>query len=61
MESCRHLEHASYGIASISHMMETARIQGEDLYGTELEMRLEKALEVHVPYGIREYAELGFL
>ncbi|KAF2791003.1 secreted protein [Melanomma pulvis-pyrius CBS 109.77] len=50
-ESCRDLEHASYGIESISHMMETARIQGEDLYGTEMGTRLEKALEVHAPYG----------
>lgn len=50
-ESCRDLEHAGYGISSISHMMETARIQREDLYNTEVGTRLEKALEIHSPYG----------
>jgi hypothetical protein len=50
METCRDLEHTSYGLASISHMMETARIQGEDLYSGELGTRLQTALEVHAPY-----------
>lgn len=52
-ETCRDLEHASYGLASISHMLETAYIQGEDLYATssgDYGTRLQTALEVHAPY-----------
>ncbi|KAJ4350222.1 uncharacterized protein N0V89_008843 [Didymosphaeria variabile] len=50
METCRDLEHASYGLASISHMFETARIQGEDLYTTGLGSKLQTALEMHAQY-----------
>lgn len=49
-ETCRDLEHASYGLASISHIMETAYIQGEDMYAAEYGARLQRALEVHAPY-----------
>ncbi|CAM1502478.1 Fc.00g044620.m01.CDS01 [Cosmosporella sp. VM-42] len=47
METCRDLPHASYGLASISHMMETAYIQGNDLYGSNTAERLKAALEKH--------------
>ncbi|KAJ4305472.1 hypothetical protein N0V90_001003 [Kalmusia sp. IMI 367209] len=50
METCRDLEHASYGLASISHMLETAYIQGEDLYNSDPGVRLQTALEVHAQY-----------
>ncbi|RYP62560.1 hypothetical protein DL771_009690 [Monosporascus sp. 5C6A] len=45
METCRNLPHASYGLASISHMMETAYIQGDDLYSGDTGKRLKAALE----------------
>ncbi|RYP85590.1 hypothetical protein DL769_000931 [Monosporascus sp. CRB-8-3] len=47
METCRDLPHASYGLASISHMMETAYIQGDDLYSGDTGKRLKAALEQH--------------
>lgn len=47
METCRDLPHASYGLASISHMMETAYIQGNDLYGGATAKRVKAALEKH--------------
>lgn len=47
METCRDLPHASYGLASISHMMETAYIQGDDLYSGTEGQRLKAALEQH--------------
>lgn len=50
METCRDLEHASYGLASIAHMLETAYIQGDNLYPTDLGTRLKIAWEVHAPY-----------
>ena len=49
-ETCRDLEHASYGLASISHIMDTAYIQGDDMYSGEFGTRLQRALEVHAPY-----------
>jgi F5/8 type C domain-containing protein/alginate lyase len=34
-ETCRDLEHTSYGLAAIAYTAETARVQGVDLYGAE--------------------------
>jgi hypothetical protein len=44
-ETCRDLEHTGYSLASISHVAETARIQGEDLYKTDIGRRLRYGLE----------------
>ncbi|GAA0578102.1 hypothetical protein HPO96_14345 [Kribbella sandramycini] len=42
-ETCRDFTHAGYGISSISHVLETARIQGIDMYPQYGE-RLRQAL-----------------
>ncbi|MEU4190399.1 alginate lyase family protein [Kribbella sp. NPDC026611] len=42
-ETCRDLTHTGYGISSISHVLETARIQGIDMY-PEFGERLRQAL-----------------
>ncbi|MGW1588485.1 alginate lyase family protein [Streptomyces sp. NPDC002386] len=43
-ETCRDLTHTGYGISAISHIAETSRIQGQDLYGTDVGERLRQAL-----------------
>jgi hypothetical protein len=42
-ETCRDFTHTGYGISSISHVLETARIQGVDMY-PEFGERLRQAL-----------------
>jgi hypothetical protein len=42
-ETCRDFVHTGYGISSISHVLETARIQGVDMY-PEFGERLRQAL-----------------
>jgi len=42
-ETCRDFTHTGYGISAISHVLETSRIQGIDLYG-EFGERLRHAL-----------------
>lgn len=50
-ETCRDFAHVGYGIASISHVAETARIQGDDLYADpDFKDRLRHALELHCAY-----------
>lgn len=49
-ETCRDFVHTGYGLASISHVYETALIQGENLYETELGDRLRAGLEFHSEY-----------
>jgi hypothetical protein len=49
-ETCRDFAHTSYGIASISHVAETARIQGNDLWQTSVGTRVKAALELHSPF-----------
>lgn len=49
-ETCRDLTHTGYGIASISHIAETSRIQGQDLYGTDAGERLRHALGLQAKY-----------
>ncbi|MEU9988212.1 alginate lyase family protein [Streptomyces sp. NPDC048045] len=43
-ETCRDFVHTGYGISAISHVAETSRIQGQDLYGTDVGERLRQAL-----------------
>ncbi|GGU52508.1 alginate lyase family protein [Streptomyces daghestanicus] len=52
-ETCRDLTHTGYGISAISHVAETSRIQGTDLYGTDVGERLRQAL------GFQSTYELG--
>ncbi|XIE81018.1 alginate lyase family protein [Streptomyces sp. SBR177] len=52
-ETCRDLTHTGYGIAAIAHTAETSRIQGQDLYGTDVGERLRQAL------GFQSKYELG--
>ncbi|KAH8813857.1 chondroitin AC/alginate lyase [Flagelloscypha sp. PMI_526] len=49
-ETCRDFVHTGYGLASISHVMETSWIQGTDLYSTELGTRLRHGLGFHSGY-----------
>lgn len=49
-ETCRDFAHFSYGIASMAHVAETSRIQGVDLWETDLGVRVEAALELHTPF-----------
>ncbi|GJN84438.1 hypothetical protein PLIIFM63780_007995 [Purpureocillium lilacinum] len=50
MEICRDLTHTGYGIASVSHVIETSKIQGRDLYNEEVGARLRYALEFQSKY-----------
>ncbi|GAA3137904.1 alginate lyase family protein [Streptomyces echinatus] len=52
-ETCRDLTHTGYGISAVSHVAETSRIQGQDLYGTDVGERLRQAL------GFQSKYELG--
>ncbi|WP_189865898.1 alginate lyase family protein [Streptomyces poonensis] len=49
-ETCRDLTHTGYGISAISHVAETSRIQGQDLYGTNVGERLRQALGFQAKY-----------
>ncbi|KIM25094.1 hypothetical protein M408DRAFT_331396 [Serendipita vermifera MAFF 305830] len=62
-ETCRDFAHTGYGLASIGHVAETARIQGNNLYpdnaargqgpnGTDVQLgkRLRLSLELHSTY-----------
>ncbi|MBT2904251.1 alginate lyase family protein, partial [Streptomyces sp. McG8] len=49
-ETCRDLTHTGYGISSLSHVAETSRIQGQDLYGTDVGERLRHALGFQAKY-----------
>ncbi|KAG9503491.1 hypothetical protein J7337_006336 [Fusarium musae] len=47
-ETCRDLAHTSFGISSISHIAETLRIQGMDVWkSTDVGARVKAALELH--------------
>ncbi|WP_189938631.1 alginate lyase family protein [Streptomyces sulfonofaciens] len=52
-ETCRDFTHTGYGISSISHVAETSRIQGHDLYTGDVGTRLRYAL------GFQSKYELG--
>ncbi|MFJ5772669.1 alginate lyase family protein [Streptomyces sp. NPDC093094] len=49
-ETCRDLTHTGYGISAIAHVAETSRIQGQDLYGTDVGERLRQALGLQAKY-----------
>ncbi|MGW1466886.1 alginate lyase family protein [Streptomyces sp. NPDC002308] len=49
-ETCRDFTHTGYGISAISHIAETSRIQGQDLYGTDVGERLRQALGFQSKY-----------
>ena len=51
-ETCRDYRHASYGMASISHIAETSRIQGIDLWDPKYDFgaRMAAAIELHATY-----------
>lgn len=49
-ETCRDLTHTGYGISALSHVAETSRIQGLDLYGTDVGERLRQALGFQARY-----------
>lgn len=46
-ETCRDLEHTGYSFASMAHVAETSRIQGSDLYETDVGTRLRYGLGFH--------------
>ncbi|KAI9702839.1 MAG: hypothetical protein M1836_008053 [Candelina mexicana] len=49
-ETCRDFVHTGYGISSISHVAETSRIHGNDLYTGDVGTRLRYALGLHSKY-----------
>ncbi|WJV45671.1 alginate lyase family protein [Streptomyces flavofungini] len=53
-ETCRDFTHTGYGISAISHIAETSRIQGQDLYGTDVGERLRHALGFQAKYELGE-------
>lgn len=48
-ESCRDFTHTGYGISAISHVAETTRVQGQDLW-PELQERTRQALGFHTRF-----------
>ncbi|TGA97571.1 alginate lyase family protein [Streptomyces sp. MZ04] len=53
-ETCRDLTHTGYGLSAISHVAETSRIQGEDLYKTDVGERLRQGLGFQAKYELGE-------
>ncbi|WP_327111563.1 alginate lyase family protein [Streptomyces sp. NBC_01341] len=53
-ETCRDFTHTGYGISAIAHVAETSRIQGQDLYGTDVGERLRQALGFQSKYQLGE-------
>jgi Alginate lyase len=51
-ETCRDFVHTGYGISSVGHVYETARIQGQDLY-PQVGERLRQALGFQSTYEIQ--------
>jgi hypothetical protein len=52
-ETCRDLGHTGWGLVAASHVAETGRIQGLDLYG-EVRDRMVAALEFNIRYELGE-------
>ncbi|KAL8737110.1 MAG: hypothetical protein Q9181_002004 [Wetmoreana brouardii] len=46
-ETCRDFVHTGYGISSMSHIAETSKIQGTDLWTTDVGTRIRYALGFH--------------
>lgn len=55
-ETCRDFTHTGYGISAIAHIAETSRIQGQDLYGTDVGERLRQALGFQSRYQLGDSA-----
>ncbi|MGW7073823.1 alginate lyase family protein [Streptomyces sp. NPDC054866] len=53
-ETCRDFTHTGYGLSAISHVAETSRIQGEDLYRTDVGERLRQGLGFQAKYELGE-------
>ncbi|GLA40582.1 hypothetical protein AnigIFM63309_008416 [Aspergillus niger] len=49
-ETCRDLEYTGYGLALISHVLETLRVQGLDYFATDLGERFRYALGFHAQF-----------
>lgn len=49
-ETCRDFTHTGYGLSAISHVAETSRIQGQDLYQTDVGERLRQGLGFQAKY-----------
>jgi hypothetical protein len=49
-ETCRDFTHTGYGIAAVADVAETLRIQGNDVYGTDIGERLRQALGFQSKY-----------
>ncbi|MEU6686037.1 alginate lyase family protein [Streptomyces sp. NPDC046832] len=56
-ETCRDFAHTGYGLSAVSHVAETSRIQGQDLYGTDVGERLRHGLGFHAKYQLGAGAE----
>ncbi|MFF9117542.1 alginate lyase family protein [Streptomyces massasporeus] len=56
-ETCRDFTHTGFGLSAISHVAETSRIQGQDLYGTDVGERLRHGLGFHARYQLGAGAE----
>ncbi|TWP53540.1 hypothetical protein FKR81_06205 [Lentzea tibetensis] len=50
-ETCRDFGHAGWGLVAATHIAETARIQGMDLY-REMRTRITKAYEFHAQFDL---------
>ncbi|MFJ5990245.1 alginate lyase family protein [Lentzea sp. NPDC092896] len=48
-ETCRDFAHTAYGLSAASHLAETARIQGQDIWG-EIKDRMRHAWGLHAKY-----------
>ncbi|KAL8960835.1 MAG: hypothetical protein Q9193_002525 [Seirophora villosa] len=53
-ETCRDFAHTGYGISSMSHIAETSKIQGTDLWTTDVGTRIRYALGFHSRYELGE-------
>ena len=49
-ETCRDFTHTGYGIAAIADVAETLRVQGQDVYSTDVGTRLRQALGFQSKY-----------
>ncbi|KAL8842317.1 MAG: hypothetical protein Q9176_002706 [Flavoplaca citrina] len=55
-ETCRDFQHTGFGISSMSHVAETSKIQGSDLWTTDVGTRIRYALGFHSKFMLGEPA-----
>ncbi|MFE7133964.1 alginate lyase family protein [Streptomyces sp. NPDC057638] len=53
-ETCRDFGHTGWGLSAMSHIAETSRIQGDDLYRGDVGERLRHGLGFHARYQLGE-------